>query len=74
MLSRRSGFDGGSCGPSAYSRPFVLRFAMDATSMTIDFLKGNVEEDVVDNPPSWGPVRISICSPFPLKRMASIPS
>ena len=44
---------------------------MDAASAAIDFLKGNVEEDVVDSPPSHGAPRTPICSPSPLKRIAS---
>ena len=40
----------------------------DAASTTIDYSKGNIEDGVVDSPPSRGPVKTPICSPSPLKR------
>jgi len=67
MLSRRSNFDGGSCLPLVYSRPLMLGMATNALSTTIDFSKENVEEGVVDSPPSRGLVRMPIYSPSPLK-------
>ena len=62
---------GGSCGPSRYSRPYVLCSATDAASAAIDFSKGSVDDGVVDSPPSRGPVRTPICSPSPLKQATS---
>jgi hypothetical protein len=41
--------------------------ATDAASATIDFAKGNVEDGVVNSPPSRGAGRSPICSPSPLR-------
>ena len=49
----------------------MLRSAADAASAAIDYSKGDVEEGVVDSPPSRGPTRTLICSPSPLKRTLS---
>jgi hypothetical protein len=73
-LSMMSGSLGGSCMPSFCSRPYALGSAADAASAAIDFSKGNVEEGVVDSPPSWGPTRTPICSPSPMKRTGVTPS
>lgn len=43
---------GSSCGPSRYSRPYVLCSATSAASTTIDFSKGSVDDGIVDSPPS----------------------
>ena len=72
--SRTSHSIEGSYFAIPYSKPYVLCSATDAASAAIDFLKGNVEEGVVDSPPSHGVPRTPICSPFPLKRIASTPS
>jgi hypothetical protein len=40
--------------------------ATNATSTTLDFSKGNVEDEVVDSPPSRSVGRTPVCSPFPL--------
>jgi hypothetical protein len=49
----------------------MLRSAADAASAAIDYSKGNIEDGVVDSPPSRGPSRTPICSPSPLKRVSS---
>lgn len=72
--SRSSHSGGGSCFATPYSKPYVLCSATDAASAAIDFSKENVEEGVVDSPPSRGLARTPICSPSPLKRIASTPS
>jgi hypothetical protein len=41
-------------------------FAFDAVSAAIDFAEGNVDDGMVDSPPSQGPVVIPILSPSPL--------
>ena len=64
---------GGSCGPSRYSKPYVLCSATDAASAAIDFSKGSVDDGVVDSPPSRGSAKTPVCSPSPLKRSTSTP-
>lgn len=49
----------------------MFRSAIDAASAAIDYSKGDVEDGVVDSPPSRGPGRTPICSPSPLKRASS---
>ena len=51
----------------------MLCSATDAASAAIDFSKGNVEEGVVDSPSNRGVPRTPVCSPSPLKRIASTP-
>ena len=46
---------------------YVLFSATDATLVAIDFSKGNVDEGVVDSPPSRGLRRSPIVSPSPLQ-------
>lgn len=70
-VSYASASMGGSIRPSVFSGPFMMRTAEDAASNVIDFAKGDVEDGVVDSPPSRGPGRTPICSPSPLKRASS---
>ena len=56
------------CGQSQYSKPYVLFSATDAASAAIDFSKSNVDDGVVDSPPSQGLRRSPIVSPSPLQR------
>ena len=49
------------------SKSYMLCSAADAASAAIDYLKGNIEERVVNSPPSRGPVKTPICSLSPLK-------
>jgi hypothetical protein len=41
--------------------------ATDAASVALDFSKGNVEDGVVDSPPSRSVGRMPVCSPSPLR-------
>jgi hypothetical protein len=54
------------CVPSQFSKPYLMYSATDAASATVDFIKGNVEDGVVNNPPSRGAGRLPVCSPSPL--------
>ena len=67
MLSDRSKSTRDGCGQSQYSKPYVLFSATDAASAAIDFSKNNVDDGVVDSPPSPGLRRSSIVSPSPLR-------
>jgi len=70
-LSSDYGFMGGSGCTAPVSKPYLLWSAADAASAAIDFSKGDVEDGVVDSPPSRGPGRTPVCSPSPLKRASS---
>jgi hypothetical protein len=70
-FSGRSESEGGSCDTAPYSKPYLLQSAADAASAAIDYSKGDVEDGVVDSPPSRGPGITPICSPSPLKRAVS---
>ena len=67
LLSGRSKSMWADCGQSQYSKPYVLFFATDAASAAIDFSKSNVDDGVVDSPPSRGLRRSLIVSPPPLQ-------
>jgi hypothetical protein len=45
----------------------------DAASVALDFSKGNVEDGVVDSPPSRTAGRMPICLPSPLRDCQSTP-
>jgi hypothetical protein len=45
----------------------LMYSATNAASATEDFAKGNVEDGVVNSPPSRGAGRSPVCSPFPLR-------
>ena len=62
---------GGSCFGAPHSKPYVMCSATDVVSAALDFSKGNVEDGVVNSPPSRGAVRTPLCSPSPLKRVQS---
>jgi hypothetical protein len=57
----------GDCVPSQFSKPYLMYLATDATSVALDFSKGNVEDGVVDSPPSRSVGRTPVCSPSPLR-------
>jgi hypothetical protein len=57
----------GNCVPSQFSKPYLLYSAIDVASAALDFSKGNVEDGVVDSPPSHTAGRTPICSPSPLR-------
>jgi hypothetical protein len=48
--------------------------ATDAASAAVDFAKDNVEDGVVNNPPSRDVVRLPVCSPSPLRGYGSTPT
>ena len=67
LLSSRSKSVQGGCGPSLYSKPYVMFSATDAASAAIDFSKKDVNHGVVDSPPSRGPWRLPVLSASPLQ-------
>ena len=67
LLSGRSVSKDGSLAPLQYSKPYVLFSATNVASAAIDFSKGNVEDGVVDSPPSRGPWRSPVVSASPLQ-------
>jgi hypothetical protein len=62
-----SGSIQGDCVPSQFSKPYLMYSATDAASATVDFAKGNVEDGVVNSPPSRGAGRSPVYSPSPLQ-------
>jgi hypothetical protein len=62
-----SGSIQGDCVPSQFSKLYLMYSAVDATSATVDFAKGNVEDGVVNSPPRRGVGRSPVCSPSPLQ-------
>ena len=69
-LSIKSESGGASCDTAPFSKPYMFRSATDAASAAIDYSKGNIEDGIVDSPPSRGPGRTPIYSPSPLKRVS----
>ena len=55
------------CVPSLFSKPYLMYFATDAASTIVDFAKGDIEDSVVNSPPSRGAGRLPICSLSPLQ-------
>ena len=55
-----------NCVPSQFSKLYLMYSATDAASADLDFSKGNVEDGVVDSPPSCSAGRTPIYLPFPL--------
>jgi hypothetical protein len=51
------------CVPSQFSKPYLIYSTTDATSVVVDFAKGNVEDGVVNIPPSHGTGRLPVCLP-----------
>jgi hypothetical protein len=62
-----SGSIQGDCVPSQFSKPYLMYSATDAASAALDFSKGNVEDGVVDSPPSHSVEQTPVCSPSPLR-------
>jgi hypothetical protein len=52
--------------PSQFLKPYLMYSAIDAASAAVDFVKDNVEDSVVNSPPSCGAGRSPMCSPSPL--------
>ena len=67
LLSGRSKSAQRRCGPSQYSKPYVMFSVTDAASAAIDFSKKDVNDGVVDSPPSRGPWRSPVLSGSPLQ-------
>jgi hypothetical protein len=57
----------GDCVPSQFSKPYLMYSATDVAFATVDFAKGNVEDGVINSPPSRGAGRLPVCSPSPLR-------
>ena len=70
-MSTKSKSGDASYNTASLSKPYMFRFATDAVSAAIDYSKGNIEDRVVDSPPSRGPDRTPMCSPSPLKQVSS---
>ena len=66
-IADRSDSEDGSCDTAPVLKPYILCSAADAASVAIDYSKENIEDDIVNSPPSGGPQRTPICSPSPLK-------
>jgi hypothetical protein len=64
----------GHCLPSQFSKPYLIYSATDAASAAVDFAKGNVEDGVLNSPPSWDAVRLYVCSPSLLWGYGSAPT
>ena len=62
---------GASCDTVPLSKPYMFRSATDAASAAIDYSKGNIDDGVVDSPPSRGPERTPLYSLSPLKQVSS---
>jgi hypothetical protein len=58
-----SGSIQGDCVPSQFSKLYLMYSATNAASAAVDFAKGNVEDSVVNSPPSRGAGGSPICSP-----------
>ena len=63
----RSKSSDGGCAFSQYSKSYVLFSATNAASTAIDFSRKNVDNGVVDNPPSRGPWRSPVLLASPLE-------
>jgi hypothetical protein len=48
------------CFPSQFSKPYLMYSATNAASAAVDFAKGNVEDGIVDSPPSRDVARLPI--------------
>jgi len=66
-ISRGCESIGGSGSIAPFPKPYMLCFAIDAMSATFDYSKGDIKDNIINNPPSLRPTRISICSSLPLK-------
>jgi hypothetical protein len=66
VVAECSGSIEGHCLPSQFSKPYLMYSAIDAASAAVDFAKGNVEDGVVNSPPSRDAARLPVCLPSPL--------
>lgn len=65
---------GGTCGTTPYPIPYFLRSVANAESAAIDYSKEDIEDNVVNSPPSCGFVRTPRCSLSSSKRASSTPT
>ena len=56
----------GNCVPSQISKLYLMYSATYAASVAVEFAKGNVEDRVVDNPPSRNVGRTPVTLSSPL--------
>jgi hypothetical protein len=57
----------GDCVPSQFSKPYLMYSTTDAAFAIVDFAKGNVEDGVMNSPPSRGAGRSPVYSLSPLQ-------
>ena len=62
------------CLPFQFSKPYLMYSTTDAASTTVNFAKGNVEDGVVNSPPSWNAARLPMYSPSPLRGYGLTPT
>jgi hypothetical protein len=62
------------CLPSQFSKPYLMYSATDAASAAVDFAKSNLEDGVVNSPPSRDAARLPVCLPSPLPGYGSTPT
>jgi hypothetical protein len=62
------------CLSSQFSKPYLMYSATDAASASVNFAKGNVEDGVVNSPPSRDVARLPVCPPSPLQGYGSTPT
>ena len=67
LFSGQSKFGKGGCTLSQYPKPYVLFSAINVASAAIDFSRKNVDDGIVDSPPSRGPWRSPVLSALPLE-------
>jgi hypothetical protein len=68
-----SGSMQGNCVKFQFLKPYLMYSATDAASAVVDFAKGNVEDKVVDSPPSCSASETPSYLPFPLWECQSTP-
>ena len=51
-----------------------MSYSTDAPSTTIDFVKDNVEDGIVNIPPSQDAAKLHVCLPSPLQDYGSTPT
>jgi hypothetical protein len=68
-----SGSIQGDCVPSQFSKPYLMYSTTDAALAALDFSKDNMEDGVVNNPPSQSAGRTPVCLPSPLRDCRSTP-
>jgi hypothetical protein len=54
----------GEFAPFQFLKPYLMYFATNVASVTLDFVKGNIEDSVADSPSSQGAIKTPVCSPL----------